>query len=718
MLTLFPASFRLKQFTNTTNTTKLTAMSILKNNLRTSGSSVQSGARSTNSKIINWVCAALFAGLILFGGNAKAQFVPYNVLVNPGAESGDLTGWNLSLTGYVYADSTNLVMNGVTNGTVSTNQLLAHSGKYTFRTFNTTANQTYMYQDVPAAAGSQWSASVWAICYASNYFSAGAVAHMQVVFYDTNNVFIISTNSETGIGGVYGTEFLDPTPGYYWDIVPPPATDASGWMFLIPTNLNSTDPATESGYDGLPYSPITTILTAPAGTAFVRYQIEFDNSANAGGAVYWDDCVLNKLNQTDPDIVNPQPANVTIFGGQPASFTVNGLAQVRGETLSYQWQKNGINLAVYPGGDIAGASTNALLQFTNCIAADAASYTCVVSDAAGSIRSVPATLTVNILDPIQKVNALGANGGFESAPVMLPWNIFNGCYPIGPTNTYTGTTNLVNIFDGNSCVVIGENGDRDNGLYQVITGVTPGTTWKAGAWAYISSSNTFAGNNTERVQIWFKDSNGVTVPGTSTYESFKIYGSAYTNVDMQYMSVDTSNPATLSNMLYHVFLPNDTWCYLAVTNVVNDGGAGPENDLPWTTLPTGDFKVPTNANVSEINFQIYELCPVASDNLLYSSVPGDAVYWDDAQLIPIVTPTNVTAKAVSGTMNLSFSAGAGLNYAVLYKNNLTDAGWILLTNIAAPNSWATNKSSVGVTYPVIVSDPMTAQRRFYRVQVQ
>lgn len=69
-------------------------MSIFKNNLRLSGLLVHSGASSKNSKIINWVCATFFAGLILFGsGVAKAlPFVSTNVLINPSAETGDLTG--------------------------------------------------------------------------------------------------------------------------------------------------------------------------------------------------------------------------------------------------------------------------------------------------------------------------------------------------------------------------------------------------------------------------------------------------------------------------------------------------------------------------------------------------------------------------------------------------------------------------------------------------
>ena len=71
------------------------------------------------------------------------------------------------------------------------------------------------------------------------------------------------------------------------------------------------------------WTPISvSTLTAPPGTAFVRYQLEFDNSSTNGGAVCFDDCGLNKLNWTDPDITNPQPASVTIYAGESASFTV------------------------------------------------------------------------------------------------------------------------------------------------------------------------------------------------------------------------------------------------------------------------------------------------------------------------------------------------------------------------------------------------------------
>jgi hypothetical protein len=527
------------------------------------------------------------------------------------------------------------------------------------------------------------------------------------------------------------------------------AVDATGWIYLQATNSFLGAPASEANFS----SGITPPLVAPAGTAYVRYQLEFDNTGTGGGDVYFDDCVLNKVNLTDPDITS-QSGSVTIYAGVPATFTVVGIMALRGETLKYQWQKNGTNLPAAGGvNDIVGATTNATLYLTNCVGADAGLFDVVVSDSpsagvTNSIRSVPVTLTVLVLSPLQKANVLGANSGFENAPAWPLWEIFNGCYFASSNNVYVTSTNTVNVYDGNWVCLVGDNGDRDNGFHHafgtganctVVASVTPGSIWKAGGWAYISSSDDYTAGNTCRLQIWFKDADGNTVPGTRTYESFKIYGLAYTNADMQYTNIDTSSP-NYGQLGYHAQLPRDQWCFLTVSNVLyniydpittnlihNAAGIGLGDDIPEDTLPNGVFMVPTNTTppTAQINFQVYEYCPVAGDtNSLgqppeYPGSASDAVYWDDMQLIQIVPVTNLTASVSGNNINLSFAAGAGLDYSVLYKTNLTDATWsVLASHVIAPMSWQTNSASVGTSYPVTVSDSLAAQSRFYRVLVQ
>jgi hypothetical protein len=715
-------------------------MSIFKKNPRLFGSSVQSSARRINSTIGNLACATVLAGFILCGGAAKAQneILPGHVLLNPGAENG-LTNWNVSLTGYINTVSTNSLINGAGSGNV-----LAHSGGNVFRLFDTTADQAYIYQDIAADPGSQWSATCYAICYASNYFQAGASADMQVSFYDATNGLLSSSNAvNQSAGNVYGSDFLDPVlePGY-WMIIPPMAVDASGWVSLQATNIYDTDPAQEASFEST--NP-TAILYAPPGTAKVRYMLEYTNTVTGGGAVYFDDCDLVKLVGSDPDITN-QSGALTIYAGLPATFTVNLTWHYKAELakLSCQWQKNGTNLPAGGGiDDISGNTTNeqlgvSTLSLTNCVAADAGLYDCVITDITtntppitNSIRSVPVPLTVLTLSPLQKVNALGANSGFESDPVWAPWNIFNGANFATANNFYGTSSNAVNVYDGNSVALVGANGDRDNGFWQAVP-ATRGSIWKAGGFAYISSSNDFNAGNTERIQVWFNDVNGVAVPGTPTFESFKLYGLAYTNSDAQYVCIDTTSPNN-GQTLYHTQLPRDQWVYLPVSNVVNNAGVDLTSDLPYTTFSNGDFTVPTNSTVAEINFQVYELVGDATDvasNNLQSDLIGtaaDAVYWDDMQLIQVVPPTNFTATVSGHNVNLSFAGQAGLDFAVLYKTNLTDATWSVLTNnVIAPLSWQTNvnygslpSNNVGTFYyPITATDTVTATSRFYKLQAQ
>jgi hypothetical protein len=673
------------------------AMNISKSNLQSRHSSVQSGAPSTNARVTHQVCAIFLASLFCSGAQAA------NVLVNPGAEAGNLTGWKVSNTGYTLVVST--------NGTIpnTTNNYSAHSGEYMFEQFDADVVTAYIYQDYPAIAGSQWSASVWAICYASNYFDS-AYAYMSVAFHDTNGNVVLDdpVNPDPGTFGVYGSVILDPNApmwGGGWIIAPPPAIDGSGWLYLpatnfyyhyIPANTNGA-PGTniESGMAIL----VSTNLTAPPGTAFVRYQLEYDSSGTDAGAVYWDDCVLNKLNFSDPDITT-NPVAAMVYSGSPASFTVGARKAAKLEVLKYQWQLNGINLP--PAGntnDIAGTTTNSTLTLTNCQLIDAGLYSVVVSDTNGSIRSVPVTLTVLCPCPgPHPPNRLG-NPGFENAPSWVPWGPFN-CY-------FTG----VHVHSGYWAALVGASGVRDSGFYQVIKGVTPGSVWKAGGWAYISSSNDFFGGNTCRIQVWFKDANGVNIPAP-TYESFKIYGWGYTNADAQYTNIDTSSPY-YGQVMYHDQLPRDTWCYLPVTNIVNNGGIGLGDDLPINTFPDGDFVVPTNANIAEINFQVYQYCPIAADNPQpdLMGCASDAVYWDDMELIQVLPVTNLTASVSGTNVNLWFWGIAGLDYKVLYKTNLTDSIWNVLTNIPT-----IEYSGFDIPVPVTVSDPIAPQSRFYRVQ--
>ncbi|NSW89292.1 MAG: InlB B-repeat-containing protein, partial [Firmicutes bacterium] len=102
---------------------------------------------------------------------------------------------------------------------------------------------------------------------------------------------------------------------------------------------------------------------------------------------------INEYEFTPPSIT-AQPVSQTVTAGQTVTFTVTAAGDA---PLSYQWKKNGNSLI--DEGNISGAATSTL-TINSAQAYDAGSYTCYVSNAAGSETSDAATLTVNAAPPV------------------------------------------------------------------------------------------------------------------------------------------------------------------------------------------------------------------------------------------------------------------------------------------------------------------------------
>jgi len=89
-----------------------------------------------------------------------------------------------------------------------------------------------------------------------------------------------------------------------------------------------------------------------------------------------------------PPTITQQPAAQNVCPGSTAVFSVTATGE---GTLTYQWQKNQVNLS--NGGHYSGVTT-ATLTISNADSNDAASYRCVVTAGCGSVTSNSATLTV------------------------------------------------------------------------------------------------------------------------------------------------------------------------------------------------------------------------------------------------------------------------------------------------------------------------------------
>jgi uncharacterized repeat protein (TIGR02543 family) len=126
--------------------------------------------------------------------------------------------------------------------------------------------------------------------------------------------------------------------------------------------------------------------------------------------------------------ISTQPASLTIMEGGTATFTVvaNGTAP-----LSYQWRRDGVAV---PG------ATSATYSWGNCQTNQAGQYSVVVSNAAGSVTSATATLTVN---PATAVFTLTVTGQGSVSPNLNGQNLV-----IGQTYTLTAIPNDGYVFTG------------------------------------------------------------------------------------------------------------------------------------------------------------------------------------------------------------------------------------------------------------------------------
>ena len=82
-------------------------------------------------------------------------------------------------------------------------------------------------------------------------------------------------------------------------------------------------------------------------------------------------------------MITVQPVSLTfVVPGQSATFTVTAT----GSSLMYQWQKDGV--------DIATGANSATYTIAAVVESDEGAYQCVVTNAANSVTSTAASLTV------------------------------------------------------------------------------------------------------------------------------------------------------------------------------------------------------------------------------------------------------------------------------------------------------------------------------------
>ncbi|WP_342114129.1 NHL domain-containing protein [Pseudoduganella sp. OTU4001] len=108
-----------------------------------------------------------------------------------------------------------------------------------------------------------------------------------------------------------------------------------------------------------------------------------------------------------PAAITSQPAAQSVTAGQSVTFTV----AASGSGLTYQWQRN--------GADVAGA-TAASYTFTPQLADNGSSWTVIVKSGISTLASTPAILTVKAAPGITLfAGALGGQGNLDGKPGRL-----------------------------------------------------------------------------------------------------------------------------------------------------------------------------------------------------------------------------------------------------------------------------------------------------------
>ena len=208
--------------------------------------------------------------------------------------------------------------------------------------------------------------------------------------------------------------------------------------------------------EGLSQTSYTNPDVPPATTLFNEAAFMFLNTTAADVTLTLNS--VTGLTPVNPPGVATPPAALIVNPGQPANFSVEATGTA---PLAYQWRKDGTS--------VAGA-TSAALTVANPQAADAGSYSVVITNAYGTVTSPAAALTVTTATVPATITrqpaALTLNAGqtavftvgaFGSAPVAYQWNK-DGVAVAGATASTLTLANVAPAQAGNYTVTVANAG--------------------------------------------------------------------------------------------------------------------------------------------------------------------------------------------------------------------------------------------------------------------
>jgi hypothetical protein len=465
-----------------------------------------------------------------------------------------------------------------------------------------------------------------------------------------------------------------------------------------------------------------------------------------------------------PPVISAQPSSRTNNAGTTATFSV----AANGSALSYQWVKNGTN-NLSNAGNISGANS-AILTLANVSQADAGSYLVIITNAAGSVTSAAATLTiidppVILTQPASRTNDIGTTATFSvSASGSSPtyrW-LKNGTNTLNNGGNISGATTA-----GLTLTAVSTS---DAGTYSVVVSNAAGSVTSSQAQLTVNNTNPaptqlFADNfnrtnNPTVLTPWVAQSgvwavtNGTLRGGIST---LRTYGSVYvtnswTNYSVQAQFqfpagayggglagfVNRANGARYSAWIYPEgsaggstvlklikFQSWTAWAY-------NGTSFAPMAQVPLPSVGTGwhTLRIDLSGTQILVYYDAVLIMTVTDTEAThYSSGGVGADMWTDATGYTMsvdnvvvtslaagggfaappdglpVPPVIQSVALAQGNATITWTAVAGQTYRLQFKDNLDNPKWQdAMPDILAAGPTATATNIIGGT-----------PQRFYRV---
>ena len=544
-----------------------------------------------------------------------------NGLTNGGFEGG-LAGWASYGAGF-------------TNYGVNTDTTIALSGTNYFKVYGqfTSANNfSGVYQDNPCAPGATYTADGGGYTLSSDEIAAGNNAWIEVTFRDAN----------TNILALYRSAILDST------------MPANAWVELPVTN--QYDPAT------LAVTGTVSRLVAPAGSAFVRYQVIFyQPSSNPAGSVYFDQLSLSQPGVTPaaaPVITTVSPNGSVPFLSAASTFAFTVSSPTAMNSSAVKVWLNGLDVSPLL---LVGGTSNILSVTLPGIAPNFVySISVTATNATGSTTTNLTFDTFNQADFIIEAEDFDfSRGQFIDAPQPSSVN---------SANSYFGKVG-VNLIDEDFITYAGSH------LFRPADDIATEVTSDFLRQTYYLAQQTNSAVADYDVGWWYAGAwlNYTRTVPTNNYNIYGRLAGGSGSYSVKCEQVISGRGTTFQTTQY--------------LGALSAAGLGWQT-WGWAPLLTSNGQ-PAVVSLGGIN----TLRMTSSGNV-------NANFYI---LVPAPPPVNLQAAMTAAGPQLTVPTQTGFSYLVLYKNNLTDPSWKVLYIMTGDGTLQS------------LTDPTGGSQRFYSV---